>query len=525
MITLSFRIAGGDFDSAGLAARKLKEQLSKLGVDASVLRRAMIAAYEAEMNVVIHARTGTLWARVDETKLDLEVADEGPGIPDVALALQEGWSTASEQARQMGFGAGLGLPNIRRSSDHFQIETRVGRGTRIRSTILFGTGSPSAAQAPVSAIPLMVDADRCRGCRRCIFACPVGAIRARDRRPVLREHLCIGCTACIEECPDSAFDIPRAPLPVVPADALLLAPRGLLAALFGIRPPEQVLSALRELGFTEVRLLEEWEESLLAEARREAAARELPLPRIPPLCPPITAVIESRFPSLIPNLCVFHSPAEAACEEFPLRPVFLVAACPGQYGECSRSSLTERLTVVSPAALKAAIRPLLDVQPAGRLPLGVAVPHRASPQPGELAASGARSVLRVLSRAETGALGRAALLELRFCAGGCSASPLLGSQPELTDMWQTVAVTAGVTPQVPAGVAARAMPFAQRPGLRLDAAMGEAIRKLSRIDGETRSLPGRDCGSCGAPSCAAFAEDVVMGRAARADCPFTENHR
>jgi len=92
-------------------------------------------------------------------------------------------------------------------------------------------------------------------------------------------------------------------------------------------------------------------------------------------------------------------------------------------------------------------------------------------------------------------------------------------------MWQTVAVTAGVTPQVPAGVAARATPFAQRPGLRLDAAMGEAIRKLSRIDGETRSLPGRDCGSCGAPSCAAFAEDVVMGRAARADCPFTENHR
>ncbi len=521
MITLSFRIAGGDFDSAGLAARKLKEQLSKLGVDASVLRRAMIAAYEAEMNVVIHARTGTLWARVDETKLDLEVADEGPGIPDVELALQEGWSTASEQARQMGFGAGLGLPNIRRNSDHFQIETRVGRGTRIRSTILFGTGSPSPAQAPVSSTPLVVDTDRCRGCRRCIFACPVGAIRARDRRPVLLEHLCIGCTACIEECPDRAFDIPCAPLPGVPADALLLAPSGLLAALFGIRPPEQVLSALRELGFTEMRLLEEWEESLLAEARREAAARELPLPRIPPLCPPVAAVIESRFPSLIPNLCVFHSPAETACEEFPLRPVFLVAACPGQYGECARSSLTERLTVVSPAALKAAIRPLLDVQPAVRRPLGVTVPPLASLQPGELAASGARSVMRVLSRAETGALGRAAVLDLRFCAGGCSASPLLGSQPELAGMWQTVPATPGV----PAGVAARAMPFAQRPGLRLDAAMGEAIRKLSRIDGETRSLPGRDCGSCGAPSCAAFAEDVVMGRADRADCPFTEKHR
>ncbi len=79
MITLSYRIQGGDFDSAGLATRKLKEQLAKIGVGACVMRRAMIASYEAEMNVVIHARTGTLWARLDEVKLDLEVADEGPG--------------------------------------------------------------------------------------------------------------------------------------------------------------------------------------------------------------------------------------------------------------------------------------------------------------------------------------------------------------------------------------------------------------------------------------------------------------
>ncbi len=96
----------------------------------------MIASYEAEMNVVIHARTGTLWARLDSGKLDLEIADEGPGIPNVELALREGWSTASEKAREMGFGAGMGLPNIRRNSDLFDIETRVGRGTRIRSTIL-----------------------------------------------------------------------------------------------------------------------------------------------------------------------------------------------------------------------------------------------------------------------------------------------------------------------------------------------------------------------------------------------------
>ena len=145
MITMSYRISGGDFDTAGLATRSLKEHLARVGVGAAVMRRAMIASYEAEMNVVIHARTGTLWARLENGKLDLEVADEGPGIPDVDLALREGWSTASEKARQMGFGAGMGLPNIRRNSDQFDIETRVGRGTRIRSTILLAEPENGAA--------------------------------------------------------------------------------------------------------------------------------------------------------------------------------------------------------------------------------------------------------------------------------------------------------------------------------------------------------------------------------------------
>lgn len=135
MITMSCRIEGGDFDSAGQATRGLKEQLFRVGVSPAAMRRAMIASYEAEMNVVIHARTGTLWARLDERQLDIEVADEGPGIPDVELALREGWSTASAKAREMGFGAGMGLPNIKKNSDEFYIASVVGQGTVLDITI------------------------------------------------------------------------------------------------------------------------------------------------------------------------------------------------------------------------------------------------------------------------------------------------------------------------------------------------------------------------------------------------------
>ncbi len=530
MITLNYPIAGGDFDSAGLATRKLKEQLARLGVDASAMRRVMIASYEAEMNVVIHARTGTLWARLDVDKLDLEVADEGPGIPDVELAMREGWSTAPERARQMGFGAGLGLPNIRKASDLFQIETRVGRGTRIRSTILFhgGEAGPAVAFPASGAVrpALGVDDGRCRGCRRCIFTCPTGALRLRDRRPTLLDPLCVGCTACIEECPDGVFSIaadaePNAgALRNVPQGALLIAPRGFFVGFPGFRPPELILSGLRQIGFSEVRFLEEWEESLRRESRHEAAAGKLPRPRIPPLCPPVVSLIEGRFPSLIPHLVPCLSPSEAACEEFPLRPVFLAAACPGQYRACAWSSLTERLTVATPAALANAVLPLLNSRRAdGELP-AVRVPRANPAGPRGLAASGVRSVLRLLSRAETGALADVSVLELHLCAGGCSASPLLTSNPELNGFRWTVEHSGE-----PPAAARRNRPYEQRQGVRLDPDMTEAIRKLAEIDGMTHRLPGRDCGSCGSPSCAAFAEDVVMRRAAEGDCPFMENAR
>jgi hypothetical protein len=97
VITSSHPIAGGDFAAAGCASRGLKDRLRRIGVEAETMRRVMIAAYEAEMNVVIHARRGNLWARFDDRRLELEIVDEGPGIADVAQAMKPGFSTASAE--------------------------------------------------------------------------------------------------------------------------------------------------------------------------------------------------------------------------------------------------------------------------------------------------------------------------------------------------------------------------------------------------------------------------------------------
>jgi anti-sigma regulatory factor (Ser/Thr protein kinase)/NAD-dependent dihydropyrimidine dehydrogenase PreA subunit len=523
MITMSCRISGGDFDTAGLATRRLKEQLARVGVGATVMRRAMIAAYEAEMNVVIHARTGTLWARLDNGKLDLEVADEGPGIPDVELALRVGWSTASQKAREMGFGAGMGLPNIRRNSDFFDIETRVGKGTRIRSTILLAESEECAVAADSSCSPMpAVTAQHCRRCLRCISSCPAGAIRVHAGGPVVIPALCVGCAACIRECASGVYGIADGvDLQVPDAEAVLVVPRGFLSGI-PVGSPDHVLAALGSFGFAEIRVLEEWTAALRAEARAAASAGTAPLPLIPPVCPAVASLVESRFPSLIPHLGPWLSPIEAAGEEFPLRPVYLVAACPAQYAAVQGESLTGRLTVLGTERISpAVIRRVLSRQAAEarelRMPRGE--PARGAE---ELAVTGVRHVMKALAAAETGSLPGVSILDLSLCDQGCAGSPLVSADPFLSAhrwrQWETGRATA--VQESDAAAVRRTRPWRQRAGVRLDPDMGTAIRTLGRIDELARTLPGRDCGVCGAPSCSLFAEDVVTGRADPAGCPF-----
>ena len=116
---------------SGEVSAKIKRTLKKLGVDSSVLRRISVCSYEVELNLVIHSRGGVLTLEVEPGRVRLVSRDAGPGIPDVELAMREGYSTANEEARSLGFGAGMGLPNMKRNADQFAIQSAVGVGTTI----------------------------------------------------------------------------------------------------------------------------------------------------------------------------------------------------------------------------------------------------------------------------------------------------------------------------------------------------------------------------------------------------------
>ena len=128
-------LSGDDFSIAGEASSSFKAVLKKLGIDPTVIRRVAIAMYEAEINTIVHGGGGECEASIEGDKITLVFKDDGPGIKDVDLAMQEGYSTATEKIRELGFGAGMGLPNIKRYTDDMRIETVIGKGTTLTLVI------------------------------------------------------------------------------------------------------------------------------------------------------------------------------------------------------------------------------------------------------------------------------------------------------------------------------------------------------------------------------------------------------
>lgn len=130
-LSRSFEITGRNFRQAGRASTSVKEILEDIGIAVAIVRRAAVAAYEAEMNIVMYADRGEMTLCITPDLLVLRVRDQGPGIPNIALAMQEGYSTATPEMREMGFGAGMGLPNIKKNADRFKISSEVGAGTNL----------------------------------------------------------------------------------------------------------------------------------------------------------------------------------------------------------------------------------------------------------------------------------------------------------------------------------------------------------------------------------------------------------
>ncbi len=134
-ISFHYEVDGKNFASAGEASVNTKKMLRQLGISPEIIRKVSIAMYEGEINMVIHANGGSSDVIVDEDKITIVLDDRGPGIPDIGLAMQEGYSTAPENVRTLGFGAGMGLPNMKRNTDTMEIESEVGVGTKITMTV------------------------------------------------------------------------------------------------------------------------------------------------------------------------------------------------------------------------------------------------------------------------------------------------------------------------------------------------------------------------------------------------------
>lgn len=132
LLSLHYEVSGTDFTCAGEASGKIKKNLKELGFPTNIVRNVAIAVYEGEINMVIHGGGGVIDVEISPDCISIVLADQGPGIPDVSLAMQEGYSTAPENVRQLGFGAGMGLPNIKKYTDEMIIETEVGKGTTIK---------------------------------------------------------------------------------------------------------------------------------------------------------------------------------------------------------------------------------------------------------------------------------------------------------------------------------------------------------------------------------------------------------
>lgn len=549
-----FELTRGDFRKIGDEFYRLKRALLGIGFPSDASRRALIAAYELSMNIVIHAYKGYLAVFWSKGALHIEAKDEGPGIPDISLAMKDGYSTAPDYIREMGYGAGMGLPNAKRSSDEFAIDSQVGSGTTVSCVVTPGPlddGSISFFHS------VRLATAKCKGCTNCIKGCPTEAIRVRRGKAFILEDRCIDCGECVRRCPNKAKYVVSGSwddLGQYDYKIGLIPPS--FYGQFGDLSQEEVRAALLAPGgFDETFDVAAGADLVASVMKEYILERKGEGPFISTACPAVVRLMQVKFPSLLKNLIPCEAPMEVAAWlakekttnlERPAKvTAVFISPCPAKVTACRQpvgrgSSLVdaqvsaadayrwvqehrEHATGASPAPAASTGLGMGWGRSGGEMSsLGTAVRG--------LAVDGVDQVASVLTEVEKGKLrGQIDFIEAQACVGGCVGGCLnienpfiarvrireLASRHKDSPKNPVIRGISGKEPEVwfSLGLTPRAI-------LTLDADPKMARQKLSELEQVESELPGLDCGACGAPTCRALAEDVVLGRGSIMNCTF-----
>ncbi|MCI8600258.1 MAG: 4Fe-4S binding protein [Oscillospiraceae bacterium] len=401
-----------------------------------------------------------------------------------------------------------------------------------------------------------LDRDKCKGCINCIKRCPTEAIRVRNKKAYIIPERCIDCGECIRICPHHAKRAVCDPMSVMDQFkyTIALPPPSLMAQFNNLEDVDIVISALQEFGFDSVFEVARAAEIVSAATRQLMAEGKLELPVISSACPAVTRLIRVRFPGLIDHVLPLNAPIEVAARmakkeamertglpEEDIGAIF-ISPCPAKVTATKMPLGTEKSAVDGVIAvsevypklfplmnkLAAEGRQLISSQ-AGRI--GISWGSSSGESSGlindsYLAADGIENVIGVLEDLEDEKITGVDFIELNACSGGCVGGvlnvenpyiaetklkrirktlPISMNHPDLGDLQQVLGWDA---------------PLEFVPVMELDSNMLAAMEKMARIEEIVGQLEGLDCGSCGAPSCRALAEDVVRGMASIEDCVF-----
>lgn len=550
-----YSVSSGEFSKVGAETSRLKRALLSIGFPPDASRRALIVAYELAMNIVIHATQGTVSTFWKDGALEIVVTDSGPGIEDIEMAMTEGYSTAPAHVKEMGYGAGMGLPNAKACSDSMEISSQLGTGTHVVCHIFPGPQETSALPYFHS---VKLETDRCQGCTNCIKSCPTEAIRVRDGKAFILEDRCIDCGECIRRCPNNAkvavadgWDI----LDTFDYKIALVAPS--FYGQFSDVPPAIAKAALCvDGGFDEVFDVAIAADLVTAAMREYVKARKSVRPLISTSCPAVLRFIQVEYPSLLKHLIPCEAPMEIAAwlakdkakVDHPERSpaAVFISPCPAKITAARQPVGRGRSNVDAAISMDQAYawvkRHVSQVTAGAEFPESSGYGLGWGRSGGELmaidlkglAVDGIMHVASVFEEIEKGALSDVDFVEAQACSGGCVGGCLAVANPfvakaRLTDLAQANLeappnpVIRDISPDDPAlWMSVEILP---RPTFRLDEDAQEARSKLAELERVLKELPGLDCGSCGAPTCRAFAEDVVLGRGTLSDCIFKLRQR